>query len=239
MLSGKLYLIPIPIADYDDAKSVIPKIATQALFESSTLFVEHPKTIRRLLKSLETDIDIDSFSWVEVGKRSEEEEIDDALIQVSQGERAALVSESGMPCIGDPGFKVVQKAHQMGIRVIPLPGPNSFLMALMASGFSGQSFSFHGYVPLKNPLRARKISDWEQRAKQSGVSQIFMETPYRNNQLLKDLMDNCSNSSMLSISCDLMGPEEQIITASIKDWKAMKIELPKQPAVFILGKQMV
>ena len=237
MLSGQLSLIPVPIAEYQDSSEVIPTGVSQALLESKILFIEHPKTIRRLIKSLDPKADIESYRWVEVGKRIDDEEVEEALMQVVQGKPAALLSEAGMPCIGDPGYRIVHEAHNMGIKVVPYPGPNAFLMALMASGFNGQSFSFHGYVPLKNPLRSKKISDWENKANQSGSPQIFMETPYRNNQLLKDLLGICNNQTQLSISCDIMGDKEKVTTASIKEWKAMKMEMPKLPAVFILGKR--
>ena len=237
MLRGELLLLPTPISESEVPGEILAPAIKEAVLRAKILFVEHPKTVRRLIKKFDSSAEIDSFQWIEIGKRKDREEIEAALLSVAQGSCAAVLSEAGMPCIGDPGFEIVEEAHQMGIKVVPYPGPNSFLMALMASGFSGQAFTFHGYVPLKDPLRGKKIQDWEKRALQSGAPQIFMETPYRNNTLLRDLLSTCGRSTMLSISCDLMGKEEKVITANIGEWKTMDIDLPKLPAVFILGRE--
>jgi 16S rRNA (cytidine1402-2'-O)-methyltransferase len=146
-----------------------------------------------------------------------------------------IISEAGLPCVADPGSDIVAWAHSKNIRVVPLPGASSILMALMGSGFNGQSFVFHGYLPIEKPLRAKKIKEMEQDAGRKKQSQIFMEAPYRNNQLLEDVIANCSPQTKLCIACHIASSEEMIATKTLKDWAAKKPDLHKKPVIFILG----
>jgi 16S rRNA (cytidine1402-2'-O)-methyltransferase len=146
-----------------------------------------------------------------------------------------MISEAGLPCVADPGSSVVAAAHRSGIQVVPLPGSSSMALALMASGFNGQQFSFHGYLPAETKARNIRIKQIENIALQSGYSQIFIETPYRNDQMIKSLIENCKDTTMLCIACNLTLIEETVISLCIAEWKNINKSFNKQPAVFILS----
>ncbi len=231
---GNLILFPSPISDRDARSQLSPRsleLANSCLL----VFAEKPKVARSTLSRLGLHKLFEKGRIIEVGKRKEDEEITEGLMEILNGKSAILISDSGMPCIGDPGSEVVKRCHEMGIKVVPNPGPNSFMQALMASGFSGQNFAFHGYLPIEKGLRTKKIRSMVQEINRFGSPQIFMETPYRNKDLLKSLIHGVDPLKKLSISLDINGEEEEIITASIEEWKKMGYELPKLPAVFILG----
>lgn len=152
------------------------------------------------------------------------------------GENSGILSEAGVPGVADPGAEVVRLAHQRGIKVVPLTGPSSILMALMASGQNGQSFRFLGYLPVKGNERSREIRNIESKAIRENESQIFIETPYRNNQMFQELMSSCQPSTMLTVAVDLTLESESVITLPVSAWRKKKPELNKRPAVFILGK---
>lgn len=198
-------------------------------------FVENERSARRFLKALDRSLDINNIQFSPVNNH---ENPDLNLLEhwLGEGNNAGIISEAGYPCIADPGNMLVKKAHQLGAKVIPLIGPNAMLMALAASGMNGQQFAFSGYLPVKMPERMSALKDLEKKMMQSGQTQIFMETPYRNNALIKDILEYCNPETLLCIAADITSPSEFIKTLSIKNWKKSIPDLNKRPAVFLLGK---
>ena len=228
---GKLYLIPSVIADNTD---VIPSYIIPILEKTNHYIVENIKTARRFIKSVLKTKNLDVCVFEELDKHSDYV-FDEAFLQHAlNGNPIGLLSEAGMPCIADPGHKVVALAHEMGIEVIPLVGPSSILLALAASGFNGQQFAFNGYLPIDVKERKAKLHQMET-ATRKGFTQIFMDTPYRNQKLLEEIIQTCSSSTLLCIACDLTARSEQIKTLTIADWRKQKIDLHKRPAVFLFG----
>lgn len=229
--TGKLYLIPVPLAP--DSIKYLPEIVLKKAPEIKFYFVEKLKTARRFLKAMNRETDIDAISFSEIGRH---DTIDIPLLEkwLYEGHEIGIMSEAGCPGVADPGSLLVQHAHKIGAKVIPLPGPNSMLLALMSSGFNGQAYRFSGYLPVKEPERTRTIKGLEQRSAKFQETQIFMETPYRNNQLLRDLLATCLPSTKIGIACDLNMPTEFIRTLPVKDWHAHLPDLHKRPTVFTL-----
>jgi 16S rRNA (cytidine1402-2'-O)-methyltransferase len=169
--------------------------------------------------------------WNEHSKHEDFKEIANFIAAQDTG----IISEAGLPCIADPGADIVKWAHAQGIRVVPLPGASSIIVALMASGLNGQSFTFHGYLPIEKPQRVKKIKEMEADALRKNQSQVFMEAPYRNNQLLADLLQHASDSTLLTIAKDIFGESEFIRTLPIKVWQTQKPDLHKVPVIFVMG----
>jgi 16S rRNA (cytidine1402-2'-O)-methyltransferase len=232
---GKLFLIPTPLSD-----GMLDKTSTTQLLEvvkSVKLFVvENVRTARRFISSLDLDIDIQSLKFEVLDKRSSWEHVQGICSPMNSGEHLGLMSEAGCPGIADPGNLAIRFAHEHDVQVIPLVGPSAMFMALMASGFNGQSFVFHGYLPIDKQQRYRKIREIEDAVFQKDQTQIFMETPYRNDQLLKDILKYCKPATQLCIARDITGKQELIRTRSIRDWRKEDIELHKIPTVFLLYK---
>ncbi|MCK9291098.1 MAG: SAM-dependent methyltransferase [Bacteroidales bacterium] len=233
-LSGILYLIPTPLGD-DPPEWVMPAHAISILHRLDHLIVENLRTARRLLSKTHIPKSIDSIQFYELNKHSSEADVGSFLDAAKQGSDIGLISEAGSPCIADPGAIIVQQAHKIGIKVVPLAGPNSIMMALMASGFNGQWFVFHGYLPIQANARIKKIRELEQHAVHSGQTQIFIETPYRNQQLFEALMRTCHPSTTLCIAIDISSDDEVILTQSISQWQSSPLNIHKKPAVFLLG----
>jgi 16S rRNA (cytidine1402-2'-O)-methyltransferase len=198
--------------------------------------VENTRNARRYLKLLDREIQIDSLTFLELNEHTTPEEVPSFLDRVEKGLDAAIISEAGVPGVADPGAVVVRLAHEKGIRVVPLTGPSSLLLALMASGMNGQSFSFHGYLPLKKPERIRKIKEIEQGVLRNGETQLFIEAPYRNDALLADILGTCLPSTRLCIAADITMETEFIVTKTVGAWKKKKPALHKRPVLFLLGK---
>lgn len=231
-----LYLIPSILAENETVNSVIPQDVQQIVKSLDYFLVENIKTARRFLKAVDKSIEIDDLTFEILDKKSTEDEVLQMILPLLQGKKAGVISEAGCPGIADPGALAVEMCHQNNIPVVPLVGPSSILLALMASGMNGQGFTFHGYLPIDKKEKAHKIKELDRLSSQTGVSQIFMETPYRNNQLLEDLVKNCSAYSKLCIACNITSSEEYIKTKPIVDWKKTKVDLHKKPTIFILGK---
>lgn len=229
---GKLYLIPAPLGE--NAFAPIPEYIKHAVASLNHFIVEQEKTARRYLKAYGYPNPLNDLVLFPLNKHTTEDEIMGYILPLVQGTSMGLISEAGMPCIADPGATIVQLAHQNRIQVIPLSGPSSILLALVASGFNGQEFAFNGYLPIKHPERKQKLLELERLAQRQ--TQIFMDTPFRNKQLLDDLFQFCRPETMLCIACDLTLDTEYIRTQSLKDWKKSKENLHKRPAIFILGK---
>ncbi len=209
---------------------------TKDIIESTEIFiVEKTKTARRFMKAIFKEKDIDNCIFHELNKHTEEYELETFLAGAMQGKNIALLSEAGCPGIADPGAKIVRIAHQKNIRIVPVPGPSSIYMALMASGFNGQHFEFHGYLDKDQSKRKKQIQHLESTAQRMSSSQIFMETPFRNKHLFEDLINVCNKNSLLCIARNISEPEEYIQTKTIGDWEKTKIDLNKRPCIFILG----
>ena len=233
MKKGKLYLIPVIIAE-DTADDIILPQVTEIIKNTNHFLVENIRTARRFISALKTGKVIEAIHFEVLDKKTEETKIKSFLNPILSGNDLGIMSEAGCPGIADPGSIAVLLAHQLGIQVIPLVGPSSIFLALMASGFNGQKFKFHGYLPIDKGERVKAIKQLEKESQQHNQTQIFMDTPYRNNQLLEDLLKNCSKSTLLCIAKDITGIGEFIKTRSIAEWKNTTPELHKIPVIFIL-----
>ena len=231
---GKLYLIPTILSD-DSQKAVLPSVISNHIKEINIFIVENLRTARRHIKKIIREKDIDNTIFYSYGKHDTLSLEEDFLPHILSGENVGLLSEAGLPCIADPGSKIVEYAHDFQIEVVPLVGPSSILLALMASGMSGQNFAFTGYLPIEKKERANAIKQLELLAKKTGQTQIFMETPYRNHQLLDALKAQCNNKTKLCIAANITSINEFIQTKTIEEWKQTKVDIQKQPAIFLIS----
>ncbi len=234
-MKGVLYLVPNTLGNPDTAET-IPEGIKERVNHIKLFIVENLRNSRRYLKSLNREIEIDSLSFIELNEHTPPEEIPSFLDQVDKGMDAAIISVAGVPGVADPGAVVVRVAHEKGIRVVPLTGPSSILLALMASGLNGQSFCFHGYLPVKRPERIKKIREIEQMAFRKGETQLFIEAPYRNDALLADILETCHPSTLLCIAADITLESEFIFTRTVGAWKKKKPALHKRPVLFLIGR---
>ncbi len=233
MENGVLYLIPTVIAD--NSLGMIPPDIREVIIHTNIYIVENIKTARRFIKAVYKEKNIDDCTFVELDKHQNYRFDDSILTEVFQGKNIGLMSEAGVPCIADPGNKVVEAAHEMDITVVPLSGPSAIIMALMASGFNGQQFTFNGYLPIETGERKGRLQQMESLAKK-GITQIFMDTPYRNQKLLDEIISICKFDTMLCIACNITAQDEFIKTLPLSEWKKRKPDLNKKPAIFVLGK---
>lgn len=229
--TGTIYLIPIPIAE-GAIHTLAPEVLKHTL-EIKHFFAENVRTARRFLKALHPALVIEEINFSEIDKR---EGADMAVLKqwLNEGHSIGIMSEAGCPGIADPGAEVVAVAHRLGAKVVPLTGPSSLLLALMASGLNGQSFCFSGYLPVKDPDRSQRIKALELISRKEKQTQLFIETPYRNNALLDELLKHCGNETRLCIAQNITAPDEYIRTMTINDWKKNKPTLQKQPAIFLI-----
>ncbi len=233
MESGKLYLIPCAIGEEDLAFSYLPISLKRYISTIDIYIVENIRSARRFLKKAGIEKAIDELFFHEMDKHKDTQDFS-VLKQALAGKNIGVISEAGMPAIADPGSLWVKEAHALGIKVVPIPGPSSIFLALAASGFNGQQFSFHGYLPKEQTDRIKKIKVLENQAK-LGAAQIFIETPYRNTALFDDLIKHCNGTTMLCVACNLNTEHEFVKSYTISEWKSKKIDLQKHPTVFILG----
>lgn len=233
--AGKLFLIPVSLGSGSIEKE-IPAINMQIINQLDEFIVENTRTARRSLRDMGYTNDFETVKFHILDKHTPHENIPGFLKNTVAGKNTGLLSEAGSPCIADPGQQIVKLAHTMGITVVPLVGPSSILLALIASGFNGQNFIFHGYLPIDKKQRIRKIKEIEQDAIRNDRTQIFMETPYRNNALLDDLIRNSGINTLLCIASDLTTEEEFIKTLSIDEWKKNLPDLNKRPTIFLTYK---
>ncbi|MEZ5016581.1 MAG: SAM-dependent methyltransferase [Flavipsychrobacter sp.] len=225
-----LYLIPIPIAE--DALHTLSKEISTVTLEVTHFFVEHIRTARRFLKALHPEIVIDDLHFSEIDKKRGAD-LNTFNEWVKAGHSIGVMSESGCPGIADPGAELVYKAQELDIAIYPLTGPNSIILSLMASGLDGQRFAFNGYLPIKDPERSKSIKHYEQLSAKEKQTQIFIETPYRNNALLDELFKKCNPNTKLCIAQDITGKAAYNKTKTIKAWQKNKPELEKLPTVFL------
>ncbi|MFN8354837.1 MAG: SAM-dependent methyltransferase [Spirosomataceae bacterium] len=229
-----LYLIPTTLAPDTSATVLTPQI-NEVIAQTDYFLVENVRTARRFISELKLGKVIDQLHFFELTKDTSEAEAAAYFKQIPSGQNIGVISEAGCPGVADPGALAVKIAHRMGMRVVPLVGPSSILLALMASGMSGQSFVFHGYLPIEKGERVKKIRQLEKEGFQKHQTQIFMETPYRNNQLLADLLANCQNDTVLCVAANITAPDELIQTKTVRQWKETQPDLHKKPTIFLIG----
>ncbi|OJV16548.1 MAG: SAM-dependent methyltransferase [Dyadobacter sp. 50-39] len=227
-----LYLIPTILAEGTQNNVLSPQI-NDAVRNLDVFFVENIRTARRFISSLKLGKVIDELTFIELNKDTPESETVASMRSLSRN--AGVISEAGCPGVADPGAVAVRIAHELGIRVVPLVGPSSILLALMGSGMSGQSFAFHGYLPIDKAQRKKALQNLERNARQYQQTQIFMETPFRNNQLLEAVIEACSPDLALCIAANVTAPDELIRTMPVRKWKTQKPDLHKIPAIFLIG----
>jgi 16S rRNA (cytidine1402-2'-O)-methyltransferase len=232
MTLGKVFLLPMLL--HEEGFDSMPSDVLTWIQQCDAFFVENEKTARRYFKKLWKEMVIDDYTWHAIHK-VENEQIHAFSQLLKQGKNIGILSEAGCAGIADPGQILVAAAQELGAIVKPYTGPSSLLLALMGSGMNGQNFHFHGYLPIDALERKKKIQVLETEIKQTGVTQLFIETPYRNNQLFEAIIQNCHSSTKLCVAMELTGPNEWIKTQSVANWKNSKPELHKKLVVFLLG----
>lgn len=232
---GTLYLMPVWLGEHGGLEQ-LPSENIALAARLDLFFCEHEKTARQMLRRMVPGIDLARMEMHRLDKDSTAAEIDGMTALLKTGRDAAIISEAGMPGIADPGARLVQAAHEVGVPVVPLIGPSSLLLALAASGLSGQSFAFHGYLPAKTNERKQAIRRVEQDARRSGAAQLFIETPYRNDAMLADLLSTCAADTVLTLAVDLTQPGGSVRTLEVGRWRKERPVIGKRPTVFILGR---
>lgn len=232
-MRGKLYLIPTTLGDTEPLE-VMPISVKKVIEHVDFFIVENEKLARRFIKRITPTKSQPSLDLLLLDKYSNDIEIQHYLDVCENGTSIGLLSDAGVPAVADPGASVVKLAHEKGIQVVPLVGPSSILMAMMASGMNGQSFTFNGYLPIDKSDRKKAIKDLEKLSRDKNQSQIFIETPYRNEKMLDDLRAFLSPDTHVCVACDITLPSEYIKTHTVKEWKNIKTDLHKRPAIFII-----
>ena len=235
MRKGKLYLIPVPLVEGAEQSSYT-STHSMVINRIDEYVVENEKTARKFLKAAGLNIPQSQLILHDYGKHAREKiDFHEIFTKIEHGKDIGLMSEAGCPGVADPGAEVVREAHHRNIQVVPLVGPNSILLALMASGFNGQKFMFHGYLPIDKNDRVQKIKELEVQSKRENMTQIFMETPFRNNALFAELLRVCKPTTMLCVAANITSDDEVIVTRTITQWKQTKpVDLHKIPAIFLL-----
>lgn len=230
---GNIYLIPCPLGDTPPL-GVLPLSIKNTIEKTDYYIVEHEKNARRFIKSVVPHKKQVVLKIQEINKFTQPEDIPAMLDPCLEGFNIGVISDAGCPGIADPGARVVHYAHEKGIRVIPLVGPSSILLAMMASGFNGQNFAFNGYLPIDKSEKRTELKRLEKLSKDHDQSQLFIETPYRNNQMLESLIDTLHSHTRICVACDITLPTEYISTATVDLWKKRKVDLHKRPTLFII-----
>ena len=226
-----VYLIPSVLDEA--AIQTIPVYIIDAIKNCQVIFAENERTARRFLKSIYKEIIIDNYEWFTI-HHAEEEQKNNFILKIKEGKNIAIISEAGCPGIADPGQLLIETAQEMNVTIKPLVGPSSILLALMASGMNGQQFQFVGYLPIESNERIKTIKELEAESKKKNCTQIFIETPYRNNQLFETLLKNCNASTRICIAAELTSPNEYIKTKKVSEWKNEKTDFHKKPVIFLL-----
>ncbi len=232
-LPAALYLIPVNISSAPLA-AVMPQENIETARRIKHFIVENVRTARRFLKAADPGIDIDSIIFTELSEHTPESEVPAMLSPIEAGEAVGVMSEAGCPAVADPGALAVAEAQRRGMRVVPLVGPSSLLLALMGSGFNGQSFAFLGYLPFEASKRSRAFSDMQRDITHRRQTQIFIETPYRNNKLIAELCRRMPAEMLLCVASDLTGPDEKITTMPLRRWATARYDYDRRPTVFLL-----
>lgn len=231
MQIGQVYLIPVTL--HEDGMQAIPAYVEDAVKQCGVFFVENERSARRFLKKLWKELPIDERSWYSIHK-VEEEVLGKFRKELAAGQTIGILSEAGCPGIADPGQLLIAEAQRMKAVIHPLVGPSSLLLAIMASGLNGQRFQFHGYLPIDSSERQRTLQELESYSQRNNCTQLFIETPYRNNQLLENLLRHLRPTTRLCLAVDLTSPGEWIRTQTVGDWKKQIPDLHKRPAIFLL-----
>lgn len=233
MIDSALYLFPVGLSNVEP-QCVLPHRNLEILRQVRFFVVENLRSARRFLKSVDRTIDIDALTFVELNEHSSAEEIPPMLEPLERGEAVGVISEAGCPAVADPGADLVAAAQRRGFRVVPLVGPSSILLALMASGFNGQRFAFEGYLPIDSGARAKRLREFQSRIAKERQTQIFIETPYRNNKLIGELCAALPGDMLLCVASDLTGPTESVVTLPLSRWAKRKYDYNKIPSIFLL-----
>lgn len=229
-----LYLFPVPLSPEASIEGSLPQENIEILRNVRHFIVENVRSARRFLKKCCREINIDDLTFEVLDEHTDPAEVPAMLAPLERGEPIGVISEAGCPAVADPGADAVAAAQRRGFRVVPLVGPSSILMSLMASGFNGQSFAFNGYLPIEAKARAAKFREMERRIRSERQTQIFIETPYRNNRLVEELCRTLPGQMLLSVSFDLTGSRESALTMPLSQWAKAKYDYSKTPAIFLL-----
>jgi 16S rRNA (cytidine1402-2'-O)-methyltransferase len=232
---GKLYLIPTTLGE-SNAEEVLPILVKRVIEVIDHYIVENEKTARKSIKAVYPEKVQASLFLSTLNKHTDFSEHNEMINPCLQGINVGLMSEAGCPGVADPGAAIVKLAHEKGIQVVPLVGPSSILLAMMASGMNGQSFAFNGYLPIDKSEKKSTLKSYEKLSQDKNQSQIFIETPYRNNKLMEDLLQTLQPNTHLCIAADITLPTEYIKTFCVNDWKKLKIDLHNRPTIFIIHK---
>lgn len=245
MLEPALYLIPVTLGD-TPIEQVLPAYNKEVILGIRHFIVENIRSARRFLKKVDSSIDIDALSFFELNQHTDRKLIDAYLNPLREGNPVGIISEAGCPAVADPGADVVALAQRKGLRVVPLVGPSSIILSVMASGFNGQSFAFHGYLPIEEGMRAQRLKQLESRIYSEDQTQLFIETPYRNLKMMQTLLQVLRPQTRISLAADITCPDESIRTRTVSEWKnllgAARSEeerqklVPRCPAIFLLYK---
>lgn len=233
MSRSVVYLIPTVLAE--DANETIPPYVIAAIQQCEVFFVENERTARRWLKKVWREMVIDNYPWYTIHK-AEEEVMGPFRQCIKEGKKIGIISEAGCPGVADPGQLLVAVAQDLNAQLKPLVGPSAILLSLMASGLNGQDFRFRGYIPIDGAERSKIIRQMEQDVKKDGCTQLFIETPYRNNAMVKDLLNILQGTTRLCIAADITSPREYVVTRTIREWKEKGVpDLHKIPVMFLIG----
>ena len=233
-MSGTLYLIPAPLGEDDNLGAVIPEQVRQIALTLDTYVAENAKTARHVLKRYGIAKPLQEIAIATLDEHTPQEKIKDLLAPLLAGKDVGLMSEAGCPAVADPGAQLVRLAHEKGIQVAPLVGPSSLLLALMGSGMNGQSFVFHGYLPANHEARVKKLMEIEKDSRSRRQTQLFIEAPYRNQQMLEAILSACRPDTLLCLATDLTQASESIATRAVSAWKKKPPEIHKKPTIFLL-----
>ncbi|RYJ41703.1 SAM-dependent methyltransferase [Flavobacterium beibuense] len=233
---GKLYLLPVPLGPDANPKEVLPETVEKSIEFIDHYIVENEKTARRFIKAILPAKKQPELKISVLNKHTEPSEHHDFIKPCLEGKNVGLMSEAGCPGVADPGAAIVKIAHEKGIQVVPLVGPSSILLAIMTSGMNGQSFAFNGYLPIDKGEKKNALKNFEKLSHEKSQSQLFIETPYRNNKLVEDILQTLQPSTHLCIACDITLSTEYIKTKTVAQWKKEKLDLHNRPAIFIIHK---
>lgn len=234
-MDAALYLLPVTLGD-TPLEKVLPQYNIDIIKNLRHFIVEDLRSARRFLRQVSSDFDIDGSQFFVLNKHTSPTEISSFLLPLANGLSVGVISEAGCPAIADPGADVVAIAQRKNMKVVPLVGPSSIILSLMASGFNGQNFAFHGYLPIKPDERARKLKQIEQRVYSDEQTQIFIETPYRNGKMIEDIIKNCLPHTKLCIAANITCEDEFVRTCTVKEWRGEIPDLSKIPCIFLLYK---
>jgi 16S rRNA (cytidine1402-2'-O)-methyltransferase len=232
--AGTLYILPNTLGG-ESLSDIIPNDVVEQAVSLRHFVVENIKSARRVLRKMDREFPIDESMFIEMNKRSAERDTMKSLQWLIAGNNVGVISDAGCACVADPGAEIVSLAHSQKIAVIPFVGPSSILLALMGSGFSGQNFSFHGYLPKDRKDRIRTLKTYEFESRKKGYTQIFMDTPYRNMNVLEDLLNELADHTQLCIASNITLHNQRIRTMSVEDWRENAYDLSKSPCVFLIG----